>query len=174
MSLESVRRWLAGHAPDLPLIEVEESTATVETAARAADVIEQHPDVEAVFQRVFTSVGFINVMYKDDRSKPSYEIEREIAPKLATIADAQVNFLSQSGGGPGGRNWSALLSSQGRDSAKSCDAGWGLACYKVADHAKTKVEAAAWEKKRCEARDSADCGRYIRRLWKPVTRTATC
>ena len=38
MSLESVRRWLAGHAPDLELIEVSESTATVETAARALQV----------------------------------------------------------------------------------------------------------------------------------------
>lgn len=38
MSLESVRAWLAGHAPDLPLIEVEESTATVEDAARALGV----------------------------------------------------------------------------------------------------------------------------------------
>jgi prolyl-tRNA editing enzyme YbaK/EbsC (Cys-tRNA(Pro) deacylase) len=38
MSLESVRAWLGVHAPDLPLIEVEESTATVETAARALGV----------------------------------------------------------------------------------------------------------------------------------------
>ncbi len=38
MSLESVRAWLAAHAPELPLIEVEESTATVETAARALGV----------------------------------------------------------------------------------------------------------------------------------------
>jgi prolyl-tRNA editing enzyme YbaK/EbsC (Cys-tRNA(Pro) deacylase) len=38
MSLESVRAWLADHAPDLRLIEVEESTATVETAARALGV----------------------------------------------------------------------------------------------------------------------------------------
>lgn len=38
MSLESVRHWLAEHAPDLPLLEVEESTATVETAARALGV----------------------------------------------------------------------------------------------------------------------------------------
>ena len=38
MSLESVRAWLAKHAPDLKLIEVEESTATVETAARALGV----------------------------------------------------------------------------------------------------------------------------------------
>ncbi|NUT01264.1 MAG: YbaK/EbsC family protein [Sphingomonas sp.] len=38
MSLESVRAWLAEHAPDLPLIEVKETTATVETAARALGV----------------------------------------------------------------------------------------------------------------------------------------
>lgn len=38
MSLESVRTWLAQHAPDLRLIEVKESTATVDTAARALGV----------------------------------------------------------------------------------------------------------------------------------------
>ena len=38
MSLESVRAWLAAYAPDLSLIEVEESTATVATAAVALGV----------------------------------------------------------------------------------------------------------------------------------------
>ena len=38
MSLESVRAWLRDHAPDLRLIEVQESTATVDTAARALGV----------------------------------------------------------------------------------------------------------------------------------------
>jgi prolyl-tRNA editing enzyme YbaK/EbsC (Cys-tRNA(Pro) deacylase) len=38
MSLESVRNWLAQHAPDLRLIELEETTATVETAAKALGV----------------------------------------------------------------------------------------------------------------------------------------
>ena len=38
MSLESVRAWLAAHAPDLPIIEVAESTATVATAAAALGV----------------------------------------------------------------------------------------------------------------------------------------
>jgi prolyl-tRNA editing enzyme YbaK/EbsC (Cys-tRNA(Pro) deacylase) len=38
MSLDSVRSWLAGHAPDLKLIEVPETTATVETAAKALGV----------------------------------------------------------------------------------------------------------------------------------------
>ncbi|HEV8408060.1 MAG TPA: YbaK/EbsC family protein [Sphingomicrobium sp.] len=38
MSVQSVKLWLAAKAPDLKLIEVEESTATVETAARALGV----------------------------------------------------------------------------------------------------------------------------------------
>ena len=38
MSLESVREWLATNAPDLRLIEVEESTATVDAAASALGV----------------------------------------------------------------------------------------------------------------------------------------
>lgn len=38
MSLESVRDWLEEHAPDLQIIEVSESTATVEAAAEALGV----------------------------------------------------------------------------------------------------------------------------------------
>jgi len=38
MSLESVRAWLAAHAPDLPIIDQGLSTATVAEAARALGV----------------------------------------------------------------------------------------------------------------------------------------
>ena len=38
MSLESVKAWLAPNAPDLRLIEVKESTATVDDAAKALGV----------------------------------------------------------------------------------------------------------------------------------------
>jgi prolyl-tRNA editing enzyme YbaK/EbsC (Cys-tRNA(Pro) deacylase) len=38
MSLESVKAWLPEHAPDLRLIEVDDSTATVDTAAKALGV----------------------------------------------------------------------------------------------------------------------------------------
>ena len=38
MSLETVRSWLADHAPDLRLILVDQSTATVDTAAAALGV----------------------------------------------------------------------------------------------------------------------------------------
>jgi multidrug efflux pump subunit AcrB len=70
-------------------------------AQRVTDIVEEHPDVKDVFQRSFTSTAFLNVIYKDGRSKKSFEIEREITPKLAQIPDARVNFMSQGGGGPG-------------------------------------------------------------------------
>ena len=38
MSLQSVRAWIEQHAPDLQLIEVKDTTATVETAAKALGV----------------------------------------------------------------------------------------------------------------------------------------
>jgi prolyl-tRNA editing enzyme YbaK/EbsC (Cys-tRNA(Pro) deacylase) len=38
MTLDSARSWLALHAPELPVIEVEESTATVDLAAQALGV----------------------------------------------------------------------------------------------------------------------------------------
>ena len=39
MSLETVRAWLAEHAPDLKVIEAQDTTATVETAARTLGVL---------------------------------------------------------------------------------------------------------------------------------------
>jgi prolyl-tRNA editing enzyme YbaK/EbsC (Cys-tRNA(Pro) deacylase) len=38
MTLETARFWLSTHAPDLPIIEVEASTATVDLAAQALGV----------------------------------------------------------------------------------------------------------------------------------------
>ncbi len=74
---------------------------TRDVATQTSEIIQRHPDVEHVFQRVFTSVAFVNVRYRDDRSAKSFEIERQITPSLAQISDARVNFMSQGGGGPG-------------------------------------------------------------------------
>ena len=71
-------------------------------ARQTADVIKQNPSVDRVFERIYTSVSFVNVVYKKDRKLKSFELEREITPLLAQIPDAQVNFMSQNGGGPGG------------------------------------------------------------------------
>lgn len=38
MSLQSVRQFLADHAPDIEIIELNQSTATVELAAKAHNV----------------------------------------------------------------------------------------------------------------------------------------
>ncbi len=74
---------------------------TRDVANQTAEIVQRHPEVQHVFQRVFTSVAFVNVRYRSDREKKSFEIEREITPNLAQISDARVNFMSQNGGGPG-------------------------------------------------------------------------
>jgi multidrug efflux pump subunit AcrB len=75
---------------------------TRDVVHETAMTVAEHPDVETVFERTFTNSGYVNVKLREDRSKTSTEIERELAPKLAAIADARVNFQSQGGGGPGG------------------------------------------------------------------------
>ena len=69
---------------------------------QAAEIIEKDPDVANVFQRVFVGSGFLNVVLEKDREKTSTEFERGLTPQLSAIPDAQVSFLSQGGGGPGG------------------------------------------------------------------------
>ena len=91
---------------------------TKDVTRRVTDIVLQNPNVENVFQRSFTSSAFINVVYKKDRTAKSYEIERQITPKLAAIADARVNFMSQGGGGPGSGGRPITLYLGGDDPAK--------------------------------------------------------
>jgi multidrug efflux pump subunit AcrB len=80
--------------------------STLEQASAASDrvasIIEEDPAVDRVFQRIYVGAGFLNIVLKEDREVTSTEFERGLSPKLAQVADAQVNFMSQSGGGPGG------------------------------------------------------------------------
>lgn len=71
-------------------------------ARETSNIVKHHPDVERVFERIYTGVSFVNVVYKADRKEKSFDIERELNPKLAEIADAQVSFLNYNAGGPGG------------------------------------------------------------------------
>lgn len=89
-------RVRVGLAPGATLAQTE---AKVGEAAR---IVKQDPDVQSVFQRIYVGSGFLNIVLKSDRSKTSTEFERSLTPQLSEIPDAQVNFLSQSGGGPGG------------------------------------------------------------------------
>jgi len=80
---------------------------------RTAEIIEKNPAVDRVFQRVFVGSGFLNIVLKKDRAVTSTEFERSLTPQLSAIADAQVNFMSQGGGGPGsgGRDIALYLGS---------------------------------------------------------------
>ncbi len=84
-----------------------EQTAAV--ADRTASIIEKDPAVDRVFQRVFVGTGFINIVLKKDREVTSTEFERGLTPAISAIPDAQVNFMSQSGGG--GRDITLYLGS---------------------------------------------------------------
>jgi multidrug efflux pump subunit AcrB len=86
---------------------------TEEISDRTAAIIEKNPAVDRVFQRVFVGSGFLNIVLKKDRAVTSTEFERSLTPQLSAIADAQVNFMSQGGGGPGsgGRDIALYLGS---------------------------------------------------------------
>ena len=77
---------------------------TLETTERVSDevaaLMERQPEVERALQRVREGNATIYVNLKPDRERKSFELERELAPELARIADARVRFQSQ--GGPGG------------------------------------------------------------------------
>ena len=68
---------------------------------RAAEIVRQDSDVDRVYERIFVGNGFLNIGLKEDRKQTSTEFERKWTPQLAAIADAQVSFMSQGGGGPG-------------------------------------------------------------------------
>ncbi|RIX29128.1 efflux RND transporter permease subunit [Sphingomonas edaphi] len=82
-------------------------------ADRTAEIIEKNPAVDRVFQRIYVGSGFLNIVLKKDRTVTSTEFERSLTPSLSAIPDAQVNFMSQGGGGPGsgGRDIALYLGS---------------------------------------------------------------
>jgi len=94
-------------------VEMAPGTTLAQTEAKiaeAAAIVEKDPDVKHVFQRIFVGSGRLNVVLKADREKSSTEFERSLTPALGKIPDAQVNFLSQTGGG-GGRDITLFLGS---------------------------------------------------------------
>ena len=82
---------------------------TEEKVAEAAAAVRKDPDVKSVFERVFVGSGRLNIVLKSDREKTSTEFERSLTPELTKIPDAQVSFLSQTGGG--GRDITMYLGS---------------------------------------------------------------
>lgn len=93
---------------------------TMRIADEAAAVIRRQPETEAVFADIgdggdtrFASL-YITLKPAKERARTSTEFEREVAPELSKIADARVNFQSQSGGF--GRDLTIMLA--GDDPAK--------------------------------------------------------
>ena len=71
-------------------------------ATQAREIVESAPEVLQVIERVNVGSANLNIKLDKDRKRTSIEIERSLAPRLTQIADARVNFQSQSGGGPEG------------------------------------------------------------------------
>jgi len=94
-------------------IEMLPGTTLEQTEAvsdRVAAIINEQPETENALESIREGNGFIFITLKKDRERTSIEYERDIAPRLAAIPDARVNFLSQSGGGGTGRDISIMLS----------------------------------------------------------------
>jgi multidrug efflux pump subunit AcrB len=73
-----------------------------QVATQARRIVESAPEVIQVVERVNVGTANLNLTLASDRERTSVEIERSLAPQLAAIPDARVNFQSQSGGGPDG------------------------------------------------------------------------
>jgi multidrug efflux pump subunit AcrB len=91
---------------------------TEKVAGQVSSIIEKDPAVDHVFQRIYVSSGYLNITLKKDRDKTSTQFERSLSPQLASIPDAQVNFMSQNGGGPGSGGRDITLYLGGEDPVK--------------------------------------------------------
>ena len=106
-----------------PSIDQERSTVTITMAPGATlaqtqkvvdqvyQLLRQQPEAGTVYTRAFVGNGRVTVEFKEDREKTSTEFERNLAPALAKIPDARVNFQSQFGWGDNNRDVSITLGS---------------------------------------------------------------
>ncbi|MBV7258493.1 efflux RND transporter permease subunit [Erythrobacter crassostreae] len=104
-----------------PTIDDENSTIEIEmvpgttlagtkvVSDRVYALLEEQPEVERMLQRIRIGNSTIFIKLYDDRERTSIEFEREVAPQLASIADARVRFRSQSGGFGSGRDLTIML-----------------------------------------------------------------
>ena len=83
---------------------------TEAVADKVAAIINDQPETLNALESIREGNANIFITLKKDRERTSIEYERDIAPLLARIPDARVNFMSQSGGGGTGRDISIMLS----------------------------------------------------------------
>jgi multidrug efflux pump subunit AcrB len=104
-----------------PAVDQERSTVTVTMApgttlkqtevviGKVRELLQRQPEVDTVYARWFVGNGRVSAQFKDDKTKTSTEFERALAPQLAQIPDARVNFQSQFGWGDNNRDVSITL-----------------------------------------------------------------
>ncbi|WP_136162847.1 efflux RND transporter permease subunit [Sphingomonas flavalba] len=99
----------------VPGTTLEQTTAM---ADRVAAMMEKRTDVVAgTFERIDVGSATVYLRLRKDRPMSSVEFERSVAPELARIPDARVNFQSQFGGG-GGSNRDISITLGGDDPEK--------------------------------------------------------
>ncbi len=84
--------------------------ATTQTAVdRVYALLRNQPEVETLYTRTMVGSGRVVAALKEKRDASSTEFERRLAPELAKIPDARVNFQSQFGFGDNNRDVSITL-----------------------------------------------------------------
>ncbi|MEH3123399.1 MAG: efflux RND transporter permease subunit [Sphingomonas phyllosphaerae] len=87
--------------------------STLQTTQGVVDqvyaVLSKQPEVESIYTRTLVGSGRVTAQLREKRTKTSTEFERALAPELAKIADARVNFQSQFGWGDNNRDVSITL-----------------------------------------------------------------
>jgi multidrug efflux pump subunit AcrB len=79
-------------------------------ADQVTAILNEQPEVDTAMANVGEGDGRVFITLKRDRARSSIELERDLAPRLAEIADARVSFASQQGGFGTGRDISVMLS----------------------------------------------------------------
>ena len=75
---------------------------TKQVVEKVTKIIAKEPEAATVFTFLSPGSASAFITLSPDRKRTSVQFERALAPELATIPDARVNFQSQSGGGGGG------------------------------------------------------------------------
>ena len=83
-------------------IQMVPGTTLAQTEAvtdRAAAILRRSPTVDVALEDIDVGQAAIYVALKEDRTQSTTDFERALIPELRNIADARINFQSQSGGG---------------------------------------------------------------------------
>lgn len=76
---------------------------------QASAFLADHPIVEAAFSEIEVGTAKIYLTLSKDRTIKSVEFEQEMAPKIARIPDARINFEAQDAGGQAGRDLQVVI-----------------------------------------------------------------